>query len=122
MKKKQKKKKRQNADVGGKRGSKHTLSIYLDSCSRFQLLLSFSFFFLFFSRVFYFLRQLSLFTHCNSTIYTLLMGFITTIFKKYILKMSPTVLFTHLKIILLQYFQFSKQTLSQKPNLLMIKI
>ena len=36
--------------------------------------------------------------------------------------MSPTVLFTHLKIILLQYFQFSKQTLSQKPNLLMIKI
>ena len=27
--------------------------------------------------------------------------------KKYILKLGPTVLFIHLKIILLQYFQFS---------------
>ena len=40
-------------------------------------------------------RQLPLFMHCSSTVY---------IFKN--IKMDPTVLFTHLKIILLQCFQF----------------
>ena len=37
-----------------------------------------------------------LFTYCSNTVHTLK-----------ILKMGPMVLFTHLKIILLQYFQFS---------------
>ena len=54
------------------------------------------------------------------TVHTLFTGPTTTLFKKYILKMGPMVLFTHLKIILLQCFNFqfsakwpvSKQTLS----------
>ena len=48
---------------------------------------------------------MSLFTHYSGTVYALFMGITTTLLKK-ILKMGPTVLFTHLKIILLQYFQF----------------
>ena len=43
----------------------------------------------------------------NVTISVLFMGPIAILFRKKILKMGPTVLFTHLKIILLQYFQFS---------------
>ena len=82
-------------------------AISLNSALRFFLL----FFFLFFSRVLrrrqnlLFMRQMSLFTHCSSTVYVLFMGPATTLFKKK-LKIGPTVLFTHLKIILLQYFQF----------------
>jgi len=75
--------------------------IHIYSCvsrSRFNL-------FFFFPPVFYFLRKLSLFMHCSSTVYALFMGSITTLFKK-ILKMGPMVLFIHLKIILLQCFQF----------------
>ena len=49
---------------------------------------------------------LSLFTHCNNTIHTLFMGPTTTLLRKKILKMGPMILFTHLKIILLQCFQF----------------
>ena len=71
------------------------------------------FFFFFFSRIsgrerqnLLFMRQMSLFTHCSGTVYALFMGLTATLFKK-ILKMGPTVLFTHLKIILLRYFQFS---------------
>ena len=69
-------------------------------------------FFFFFLRVLgrrqnlLFMRQISLFTHCSSTFHTLFMGPTATLFKK-ILKMGPTILFTHLKIILLQFFQFS---------------
>ena len=44
-------------------------------------------------------RQLPLFMHCSSTVY---------IFKN--IKMDPTVLFTYLKIILLQCFQFLVST------------
>ena len=40
------------------------------------------------------------------TVHALFTGRTTTLFKKKILKMGPTVLFTHLKIILLQYFVF----------------
>ena len=40
------------------------------------------------------------------TVHALFMGHTTTLFRKKILKMDPIVLFTHLKIILLQYFQF----------------
>ena len=45
-------------------------------------------------------RQKLLFTYYSSTVYALFMHL-------KILKMGPTVLFTHLKIILLQCFQFS---------------
>jgi len=37
----------------------------------------------------------------------LFMGSASTEFSKFALKLCPTILFTHLKIILLQYFQFS---------------
>ena len=40
------------------------------------------------------------------TVHALLMRPTMTLFRKKILKMDPTILFTHLKIILLQYFQF----------------
>ena len=63
-------------------------------------------------------RQILLFIHCLHTVHGIHNHFI----QKKILKMGPTVLFTHLKIILLQYFsvfsfnfQFSavsKRTLS----------
>ena len=66
----------------------------------------FFFFFLsfFFSRVSAFRRQISLFMHCSFTVHGTHNHFIQ---KKKILKMGPTALFTYLKIILLQYFQFS---------------
>ena len=67
---------------------------------------AFFFFFFFFPRVFFFLRQLSQFTYCNSTVYDTHNHFIP----KKIFKMDLTILFTHLKIILLQYFQFSIST------------
>ena len=73
------------------------LSICLDPRSRFHG------FFFFFSCIFCFLRQLSLSTHCSSTVYGTHNHFI---FKKK-LKMSHTILFTYLKIILRQCFQFS---------------
>ena len=61
----------------------------------------------FFFHAFCFRGQLSLFMHCSRTVHVLFMGSTTTLFIKKILKMGPTVLFTHLKIILLQCFQFS---------------
>ena len=81
-----------------------------ESCGAFS---SFLFFFLFFFHAFQggrrqnllFMRQMSPFTHCSGTVYALFMGLTATLFKK-ILKMGPTVLFTHLKIILLRCFQF----------------
>ena len=45
--------------------------------------------------------------NCSSTVYALFMGPTATLFRIKILKMGLTVLFTHLKIILLQCFQFS---------------
>ena len=39
--------------------------------------------------------------------YALFMRFISIFLAKIILKLGPTILFTRLKIILLQYFQFS---------------
>ena len=71
--------------------------------SKFTFSAFFFFFSFFFPRAFYFLRQLSQFTHYNSTVHDTHNHFIS----KKILKMGPTILFTHLKIILLQYFQFS---------------
>ena len=41
-----------------------------------------AFFFFFFPRVFYFLRQLSLFMHCSITVHTLFMGPTATLFRK----------------------------------------
>ena len=52
-------------------------------------------------------RHCALFMHYLQIVHTLFMGLITTLFRKKILKMSLMILFTHLKIILLQYFQFS---------------
>ena len=46
-----------------------------------------------------------LFDFCGSRV--LFMGPVNTEFSKSTLKLDPTALFTHLKIILLQYFQFS---------------
>ena len=45
--------------------------------------------------------------HCSRTVHALVMGPTTTLFKK-ILEMGPTILFTYLKIILLQFSVFSK--------------
>ena len=61
----------------------------------------FCFFFFFFFHAFCFRGQLSLFIPCSSTVHALFMGPTTTLFRKKILKMGPTALFTHLKIILL---------------------
>ena len=68
--------------------------------------LRFSFvFFFFLMHAFQFLGNK---VHYSCTVYALFMRPTTTLFRrKKILKMSPTVLFTHLKFILLQYFQFS---------------
>ena len=57
------------------------------------------FFFFFFTCVFCFLRQITLFITVHGTH--------NHFIQKNILKMGPMVLFTYLKIILLQYFQFS---------------
>ena len=48
----------------------------------------------------------SLFTHCNKTVHAQFMGPTISLFRKKI-KIDLTILFTHLKIILIQYFQFS---------------
>ena len=72
----------------------------------------FPFFFFFFlshggrRQILLFMRQMSLFTYCFGTVYILFMESTATLFKKNILKIGFTVLFTHLKIILLQCFQF----------------
>ena len=86
-----------------------SLCVWIHVCgafafSLFSVFLFLSFFFLF-SRISG--RQLSLFTHSSSTVHTLFIGPTTTLFRKKILKMDLTALFTHLKIILLQCFQFS---------------
>ena len=81
------------------------LSVGLDSASAFSFqsfplsFFLFSFFF-FHSRVSG--RQNLMFT----IVTTLFMGPTVTLFRKKILKMSPMALFTYLKIILLEYFQF----------------
>ena len=64
------------------------------------------FFFFFFRHVW---TVIVLFMHMDSLcmrLSTLFTGRTTTLFRKKILKMGPMALFTHLKIILLQYFQF----------------
>ena len=69
-----------------------------------------------------FMRQMSQFTHCSDTVYTLFIGPTTTLFKK-IFKIDPTILFTHLKIILLQYFQFSATISSiQTDSMIIIRL
>ena len=76
-----------------------------------HLSFAFAFFFFFFPLLHAFQREqnslfmyyLTLFTHCFGTVHGTHSHFI----QKKILKMGPTVLFTHLKIILLQCFQFS---------------
>ena len=62
--------------------------------------LRFPFFFL--MHVFQFLGDK---VHCSYTVHVLFTGPTTTLFRKKKLKMDPTILFTHLKIILLQCFQ-----------------
>ena len=65
-------------------------SEYLDP----QRVFAFVFFFFFFFMCF-------LLFETNNIVHTLFTGPTTTLFRKKILKMNPTVLFTHLKIILL---------------------
>ena len=48
-----------------------------------------------------------LFKYCNNTVHVLFMRPTAILFRKKNIKNGPTVLFTNLKIILLQYFQFS---------------
>ena len=63
--------------------------------------------------LFFFFFHFTRFVERQETIITvavLFMGPTATLFKKNILKMGPTILFTHLKIILLQWFQFSVST------------
>ena len=50
------------------------------------------------------------------------MGPIVTLFRKKILKMGPTVLFTHLKIILLQCFSVFSFSFQLYPNELLVII
>ena len=65
---------------------------------------AFSFFFFSFFFSFTRFRETKFTVHnCSSTVH----GTIATLFRKKMLKMGLTALFTHLKIILLQYFQFS---------------
>ena len=67
-KKKKKKRKMPNTDtLGFLAKSKRNLSICLNP--RFELRFTFTFSTLFFPRVFCFLRKLSLFTHCSSTVH-----------------------------------------------------
>ena len=47
-----------------------------------------------------------MFMHCSYTVHALFIGLTTTLLRKNILKMGPMALFTHLKVILLQCFQF----------------
>ena len=74
------------------------VTVWLELKHRFTSTFSFFFFFFFF----FFLRVNSnlIWVHCLCTVYH------CSHIKK-ILKMGPTILFTHLKIILLQCFQFS---------------
>ena len=65
--------------------------------SRFTFCIFFSFFLFFDARI----------SETKSTVHALFTGPTTTLFRKKNLKMGPTTLFTHLKIILLQCFQFS---------------
>ena len=74
--------------------NKNQLSICLDPRSRFQLLLFFHSFSAFWENY-----------HCSRTVHRTYNHFI----QKNILKMGLTVLFTHLKIILLQWFQFQQK-------------
>ena len=71
-------------------------------CLRFASLFFFLFLFFFFHAFPAFREK----NYCSRTVAALFMGPTTTLFRKNILKMGPTVLFTHLKIILLQCFQF----------------
>ena len=70
----------------------------------------FFFFFFFFLSFFHVFQLLGDKFHCSCIVHSLFTGPITTLFrKKKILKMGPMALFTYLKIILLQCFQFLTQ-------------
>ena len=80
-------------------GNRERLSECLDARRVFE----FAFFFLF--SFFFLLFQTN--NTIQNTVHALFKGPTTTLFIKKILKMDLTILFTHLKIILLQCFQFS---------------
>ena len=67
----------------------------------------FSFFFFFFFFSFMHFRETKFIVYNHSTAYALFTEPIVTLFRIKILKIGLTVLLTHLKIILLQCFQFS---------------
>ena len=67
----------------------------------------FSFLFFFFFSFMHFRETKFTVYNCSSTVYALFTESIATLFRIKILKIGLTVLLTHLKIILLQYFQFS---------------
>ena len=93
-------------------------SVFAESCVAFFSFLSLFFFFLL-SRVsgrrqnLLFIKQMSLFQYCSRTVHENHSHFI----QKKKIKMGPTVLFTHLKIILLQYFQFQQKYAQSKRTL-----
>ena len=101
----------------GQINSRSTFIVRLDPCLRLCVwefcFFSSSFFFFFFSSSYE--RWLVLFIHvitlCGDkvTVHTLFMRLTTILFRKKILKIDLTVLFTYLKIILLQYFSFQFQ-------------
>ena len=81
-------------------------------CTFFSFFFFLSFCFFWLSRVskrqnLLFTIQMLLFTYCFGIIHVLLMRSTATLYQKKVLKMDLTIPFTHLKIILLQYFQFS---------------
>ena len=63
-------------------------------------------FFFFFLSFFYVFQLLGDKFNCSCIVHSLFTGPTTTLFRKKILKMGPMALFTYLKIILLEYFQF----------------
>ena len=91
---------------------KHIASVWIGIiiASGVCVLLLFSFLFLHFSTFRDKFYYSSLFTHCSRTVHKTHNYFIDPQLlyseKKYILKMGPMALFKHLKIILLQCFQF----------------
>ena len=85
----------------------YLLSICLDP-DKFSCIWHFAFFFFFLCMRLSFYIQSALFMQCSHTIHALFTGPTTTLFRKKILKMGLMALFIHLKIILLQYFQFSR--------------
>ena len=84
------------------------MSVWIHVKLRFTFVFSFSFFFIIHAQQL--LGDSALFRH-----YSLLFVHCSLLFvqcsseKKNILKIGPTILFTHLKIILLKYFQFQQK-------------